>query len=131
MKIYAKDKRSWIEIEHYGDENYSSFTFEVFIDIGHGKFHGKNIDVHFLNVDSFIQKLECFKTDKTIVAMLTGTYDNKIWFYAPIQNSIMIGFSLGDTSVGDIKTIDYKISGSIEITPNLLDRIIEEFKMLF
>ncbi len=40
----------------------------------------------------------------------------------------MIGFSLGDAFVGNSETIDYKISGKIEIDPSLLDEIIEKFE---
>ena len=47
MKIYSIDNKSWLSVEPIESEGYTSFEVEASIDIEHGVFEGKNIDVNF------------------------------------------------------------------------------------
>ena len=49
VKIYSIDKKNWLNAEPKKSEGYTSFEVEASVDIEHGIFNGKNIDIHFLN----------------------------------------------------------------------------------
>jgi hypothetical protein len=120
MKIFAKDHPSWIEIKRFVDEanQYSSYEISAAIDISHGQFTAKNIDVHFLNVVEFQSELNSFITNKSIVPRLEGTYDTYLEF-AGTSNSVLLRFKIGDAFCGT-ETINYLLEGAFEVSQESL-----------
>ena len=113
MKIYSIDKKSWFEIKPIKDGSYTAVSVEVKIDIGHGAFSAKNIDMHFLNLAVFTSELDSFITDKSVVPKLNGTYDSFIEISGSVSHAF-IRFCIGDEDCG-AKTHQYSLCGSLEI----------------
>ncbi len=131
MKITSVDHAHYIEILHIGNNEYSSFKITTSVDIVHGSFFGKNIDVHFLNFPDFIKKLGGFLVHRNLVPKLDGTYDSHIQFYQPVNLPlIIVDFSLGDAQVSHNKKLEYSLRGQFEISPDSLQQIIEDFRKL-
>lgn len=56
MKIHSTDKKSWFVVKPVKDNSYTAISVEAQIDIGHGVFNAKNIDMHFLNLAVFTSR---------------------------------------------------------------------------
>ena len=113
MKIYGIGKKSWLEIGPVKDGSYTATSVEVKIDIGHGFFSAKNIDMHFQNLDTFIPELDHFITSRDINPRLNGTYDSFIEISGSVSH-VFIKFCIGDEDCG-AKTHQYSLCGSFEI----------------
>ena len=113
MKIYGIDKKSWLEVAPVKDGSYTATSVEVKIDIGHGYFSAKNLDMHFQNLDTFISELDHFITDRDIAPRLNGTYDSFIEISGSVSHAF-IKFCIGDENCG-AKTHQYSLCGSLEI----------------
>jgi hypothetical protein len=131
MRITSIDHTQYFEILHIGDDDYSSFQITASVDIVHGSFFGKNIDVHLLNLHYFIKNLGEFIVHRNLTPKLDGTYDSYIQFYQPVNLPlIMVDFSLGDVQAGHNKHLEYSLRGQFEIPPDSLQQIIEDFRKL-
>ena len=130
MKVFCINNTNSLTLEHITDGGYSSFNFEASINIEHGIFNAKNIDVHFLNFKDFINKFDAFITDRKITPILNGTYDSYIKFEGRKNNSIYISFCLGDAFSGYSKTVDFTLNGEFEINSEFLNNIYNKFKSL-
>lgn len=95
------------------NDSYTAVSVEVQIDIGHGTFNSKNIDIHFLNLGVFASELDHFITDRSILPQLNGTYDSFIEISGSVSH-VFIKFCIGDSDCG-AKTHQYSLSGSFEI----------------
>jgi hypothetical protein len=126
MKIYAKDHPSWIEINRLVDEanQYSSYEISAVIDIIHGKFTAKNIDVHFINAVEFQSVFKQFITNRSLVPRLEGTYDTYLEFVGK-SNSVILRFKIGDAFCGT-ETTDYSLVGGFEVSQESLLNIKRE-----
>ena len=78
MDIYSIDQKSWFKVEQILDEvtQYSSFLFEVYIDLGHSIFHSKNSDIQIFDINSFADELNEFLLNRNVKPKLEGTYDS-------------------------------------------------------
>ncbi len=128
MKIVSIDSNQSVEIITYQDQYYTSFSMNVSVDIKHGKFTGENIDLQFLNLQTFVQTLEMFITDKTVIPKLEGIYDSFIEFVQIPNGNILLNFTIGDAYCGYSNTVDYSLSGSFEFSPNTLNQILDDCK---
>ena len=128
MKISSIDDKSWLSIEPKESEGYYSFEVEAFVDVGHGSFDGKNIDVHFLNHDQFLEDYDGFISNRAIKPILNGTYDSYFKFVAGRGNSIFFYFNVGDSFSGYSETVDFSLKGEFEINSEYLNTIHKEFK---
>ena len=116
MKIESIDKKSYIFIDHSGDEDYSSFQFGAHIDISHGSFSAKNNDIQFINLSKFISILDEFITNRDLEPELTGTYNTFLRFYnLKGKNTVMLQLSLGDMFSGYSETVNYSLNGCFEL----------------
>jgi hypothetical protein len=120
MKIFAKDHPSWIEIKRFVDEanQYSNYEISVAIDIGHGQFTAKNIDVHFLNMAEFQSELNSFIANRPAAPRLEGTYNTYLEL-AGTSNGVLLRFKIGDVFCGT-ETINYLFEGTFEISQESL-----------
>ena len=127
MKIYSKDQNSWLTFDHNVDDNhdYSAFSLEAFIDLDHSSFQGKNIDLHFFDIDNFIAKLDAFVLDRSIQPKLEGTYDTYIMFKGN-GTHIFISFSIGSAYCGT-ETYFYSVQGTFEVSQENLGNIVIGF----
>lgn len=113
MKIYSVNKKSWLAVTQIKDGAYTAISVEVLVDIGHGIFNAKNIDIQFLNLDTFSSELNHFMTDKSVLPRLNGTYDSFIEISGSVSH-VFIKFCIGDADCG-AKTHQYSLSGSFEV----------------
>jgi hypothetical protein len=129
MKIISIDRKSWIEVKQHNDGSYSSFEVEVSIDIGHGFFSGKNIDIQFLNINTFIEELDSFILNRERTPRLEGTYDSFIEFSCPNnKRSLIVNFAVGDAYAGYSKTADYNLKGGFDVDQEYLQEVLGNFK---
>ena len=113
MKIDSLDRKSWIEIESSKDGfNHKNLTIETSVDICHGVFRAKNLDINFLNIKEFITKLENFLIDRKEAPILNGTYDSFIKIYGDTSH-VFLKFAIGDEFCGK-PNHDYLFRGSFE-----------------
>jgi len=130
MKVVSIDNKNSITLEHKDNGNYLSFNFEASINIEHGIYNAKNIDVHFLNFGEFIKEFDVFITNRKITPILNGTYDSYIKFEGRKNNSIFICFSLGDAFAGYSETVHFSLNGEFEINSEFLNNMYNDFKIL-
>lgn len=105
---------------------------ECSVNIAHGNFDAKNGDIHFLNVDEFIQSLDAFILNRGISPQLHGTYDTVVKFFQPTGKTVvMVSFAIGDAYCGKSATVHYRTEGEFEIDAEYLNDIITNFKGLF
>lgn len=130
MKIYADDQKSWFSVEPWIDEEtqYRAFTLEALIDIGHGSFQAKNIDVHLFNTSDFNAELDRFVTERTLIPRLDGTYDSFLEFHGDTSH-VFVRFKIGDAFCGKL-TQDISLSGGFEIEQQQLGCITTESRKL-
>ncbi|TKB05669.1 hypothetical protein [Desulforhopalus sp. IMCC35007] len=130
MKISSIDSKNSITIERKGDNDYSTFEVTAEIDIVHGTFTGKNIDIIFFNIDEFIMEYDSFLTNRKISPILNGTYDSYIKIEAGKGSSVFVSFSLGDAFSGYNETVDFSLNGKFEINTEFLNTIYRELRGL-
>lgn len=130
MKIDSIDRKSWVEVTFEELDGYSSFIFSANIDIGHGQFSGKNIDVQFLNISSFIAELDSFILNRRKRPILEGTYGSYISFEASKINSVMLKFCIGDAYSGYSGNAEYGLNGAFEIDQGQLESLLSNFRVL-
>jgi len=126
MKIHSIDKKSWFAVKPLQDGSYTAISVEVQIDIGHGVFNAKNIDMHFQNLAVFTSDLDNFLTDRSILPRLNGSYDSFIEISGSVSH-VFIKFSIGDVDCG-AKTHQYNLCGSFEIDQKYLAPFIKVIK---
>ena len=128
MKIHSVNKKSWFAVKTVKNDSYTAVSVEVQIDIGHGTFNAKNIDIHFLNLGVFTSELDHFITDRSILPQLNGTYDSFIEISGSVSH-VFIKFCIGDVDCG-AKTHQYSLSGSFEIDQEHLASFIKMMKSI-
>jgi hypothetical protein len=128
MKIHSIDKKSWFAVKPVKDNSYTAISVEAQIDIGHGVFNAKNIDMHFLNLAVFTSELDNFLTDRSILPRLNGTYDSFIEISGSVSH-VFIKFCIGDADCG-AKTHQYNLFGSFEIDQEYLAPFIKVMKSI-
>ena len=128
MKIRSIDKKSWFDVKPLKDGSYTAISVEVQIDIGHGVFNAKNIDVQFLNLSVFTSELDNFLTDRSMLPRLNGTYDSFIEISGSVSH-VFIKFCIGDVDCG-AKTHQYNLCGSFEIDQEYLAPFIKVMKSI-
>ena len=127
MDIYSVDKKNWFRVEQVFDEvtQYSSFLFEVYIDLGHSVFHSKNSDIQIFDINSFVNELNEFLMDRSLEPKLEGTYDSFLSFIGN-NRDIQISFNIG-SSYCSSETYSYSTSGKFEIDQEHLNEVLEFF----
>ena len=126
MKISSSDRRCWISIERpAGAHPHAAFAVEASVQIGHGRFHARNSDIHWTNGQEFSKDLDKFMTNRGLRPRLKGTYDSFIGFSGS-ATSVMLEFAVGDAFVGD-RTHQYLLCGSFDVEHDRLLSIIDEF----
>jgi hypothetical protein len=127
MKIYSSDKKSWLGFKSMVDEehDYSSFLLEVFVDLGHSFFQGKNTDLHFFCIDDFISQLNAFILDRSLQPRLEGTYDTYLMFKGE-ANNVILSFYVGSAYCGK-ETYSYAVQGAFDIDQENLNDIVKGF----
>ena len=130
MKIYSIDNNNWLSVEPLESEGYTSFEVGVSVNIKHGVFEGKNIDINFLNYEEFLNDYDQFISNRKIEPILNGTYDSYFKFKAGKGNSIFLSFNISDSYAGYSATVDYSLIGEFEIDGEYLNEIHKNFKKL-
>ena len=130
MKVNSIDNKNWISIESKDEQPYLSFVFEASVNIEHGSYTGKNIDLHFLNFGAFVKELDAFITNRKLSPTLNGTYDSYIKFESRKNNSVFVFFNIGNAFAGYSETVGFSLSGEFEINTEYLNQIYDEFKKL-
>jgi hypothetical protein len=128
MKINSIDKKSWFAVKTVKDGTYTAVSVDVQIDIGHGVFNAKNIDMHLLNLVVFTSDLNNFITDRSILPRLNGTYDSFIEISGSISH-VFIKFCIRDEDCG-ATTHQYSLCGSFEIDQKHLIPLIKLMKSI-
>lgn len=101
------------------------------VNIGHGKFSAKNIDLQFLNGDEFVQALDQFLLDRSLTPQLDGTYGTFLILWRPgARDEIMLSFAIGDAFCGGPVTSEYNLTGSFLLPPGNLEALIDEFRTM-
>jgi hypothetical protein len=132
MRLHSTDRTAWLEITRKAGGEHSPFSVECSVNIVHGRFDAKNSDIHFLNFDEFVNKLDAFILNRAIPAQLHGTYDTIIKFFQPEGKTIvMVSFAIGDAYAGYSSTVHYKTEGEFEINAEYLNDIVKNFRDLF
>jgi hypothetical protein len=129
MKISSLDKTCSVTLEYTGDaRGYSGYQIEADVDIRHGRFYAKNIDVQFLNWDEFVSEYNRFILDRSLTPRLVGTYDSYIAFTGN-GTAVYLQFCLGDAFCGR-KTVGFRQSGEFEVEQQTLLQYLAGFRAL-
>lgn len=129
MRIIGDDKRSWLSIERWEDGGYSAFAMEAHVEIGHGEFHSKNIDVQLLQIDKFVSEFDCFILDRSLSPRLNGTYDSYICFRG-VGAQVVLEFEIGDATTIGSKTVFHRQTGAFIVDQEFLTEILRSFRSL-
>lgn len=125
MKVSSTDSQSWFLVNYNQDQNgYDSFSIEVNFDVGHSAFHGKNTDVHFLNLAGFIIELDAFILNRNLQPRLLGTYDSVLVLKAEATGNITVSLIIGSS----LENKDYRVQGSFEFLPEKLNDVLRGFQ---
>ncbi len=129
MRITSIDSICSITLERKDDASGNpGFQMETHVDIRHGRFGAKNIDVQFLNLEEFVSEFDRFILDRTRMPRLEGTYDTYIAFSAS-GNTVMLQYRLGDAFCGQ-KTSYFCQSGEFEVEQERLLQYLADFRAL-
>ena len=129
MKINSVDNNSWLSIESDKDEfEHKNVSVEASIDIGHGNFHAKNIDIVLLNTQEFIDEIDKFLLDRNKTPKLCGTYDSFLEIHGD-NSHIYLNFAIGDAFCGKL-THEYLFRGSFEFDQEQLLSIKQEIQRI-
>ncbi len=128
MKITSADNICWISLQAVGASGYRAIEMVTHVDIGHGRFDGRNGDLHFLNLEEFMHDLDEFITDRKRTPRLNGTYDTYLAF-SQQGSSVMCEYCLGDAFSGR-KTAHFQQSGRFEIDQERLLELTRGFREL-
>jgi hypothetical protein len=129
LRIESPDRKSWLELRPWCDDSgcYNACEFEVAIDYGHGRFHGQNSDVQFLDLYQFAADLERFITERSLQPTLMGTYDSILQFRS-WGTEVGLAFCLGNTYCGGLfGTEDTRLRASFCIDSEYLNSIAAFF----
>ena len=129
MRIIGKDNRCWLSIEHWGDDGYSAFEIEAHVEIGHGEFHSKNIDVQLLKLGEFVSEFNRFIMDRSLSPRLEGTYDSHICF-REVGVEVVLEFAIGDATTIGNNTIFYRQTGAFIVDQEYLTETFRSFRSL-
>ena len=127
MKLFSNNNNTWLRIERNVAEDHESFDVEASVDLGHGRFHGRNSDLCWLNMAEFESGLEAFARDRTGAPNLEGTYGSFLRFRAA-AGLVVVEFAIGDAYCGS-ETHDFLLEGSFEIEQGSLLRLAREFQL--
>ncbi len=129
MKIFSVDNICSITIERNDEtDTHSGFQMEAHVDVRHGQFDAKNIDVQFANLEEFVSEFDRFILDRSRTPRLEGTYDTYIAFSGQ-GNAVMLQYRLGDAFCGR-KTAYFHQSGEFEIAQEYLLQYLAGFRAL-
>ena len=129
MRITSTDANSWFEVEQHGDEDYRSFVVRASVNLGHGRFSGENIDVHFSLLRQFTADLDRFILDRQLRPSLAGTYGSSLTFWkGKTLNDVLFSFVIGDAFCGYSVTSEYKIEGTFQLDQETLHSLVVFFK---
>jgi len=124
MRISSANTDSWIDIKYNGE---NSFTVQVHIDIGHGRFDATNVDVNWLHYRQFVSEFDNFILDRSLTPRLEGTY-NTFLAFSGHAHRIMLEYRLGDGYYGDTPPEEHYQSGTFEMNQESLLQILAEFR---
>jgi hypothetical protein len=123
MKITSADNICSIAIQiNDAAGGYAGFEVLTHVDIGHGQFEARNLDIHFLNFEEFVAEFDKFIMDRHRAPRLEGTYDTYIGFSGS-GTTVICEYRLGDAFAGR-KTARFFQSGEFEIEQ---ERLLEFF----
>jgi hypothetical protein len=123
MKIPSADNTCWITIQVPDSASgYAGFEVLTHVDIGHGQFEARNMDIHFINFEEFVGEFDRFIMDRHRLPRLEGTYDTYIGFSGS-GTAVICEYRLGDAFAGR-KTARFFQSGEFEIEQ---ERLLEFF----
>jgi hypothetical protein len=126
MRISSVYKDKWIAIEYNGE---FSYTVQVHIDIGHGRFDAINIAINWLNYNEFVSELNEFILDRSRTPHLKGTYNTYLVFSGHAHR-IILDYQLGDAYNGEVRLENHYQRGTFEISQEYLLQILAEFSEL-
>lgn len=129
MKITSADNICWIAIQ-INDEAGGHPGFEVVthVDIGHGQFEARNLNVYFFNSEEFLGEIDKFIIDRNCAPRLNGAHDTYIGF-SKSGNAVVCEYRLGD-AYSSRKTARFYQSGGFEIEQERLLEFCRGFREL-
>jgi len=131
LRIEGANTGSWVEIDRCGDDQYSWIEMSCAIDIGHGKFSARNVDLQFLNGQEFLAALDQFVLDHDLTPQLDGTYGTFLIFWRPgARNEVMLSFAIGDAFCSGPVTSEFNLTGSFLLPQDSLLDLVAEFRVM-
>lgn len=129
MKISSRSGNDWISISIGCDtQGYSSIEMEAFLTHGISSFHAKQLDLQFFKISQFVDALDKFITDRSLMPKLEGTYDSFLSFRA-IGSTVRLEFAIGDEISSKAPTV-YCLRGAFDIDQSYLNDYVRDFRLL-